>query len=471
MGWAFAAALGFVGVALVAEPDLVLLSGLLIAAAIAAGRPQSRPALVGVLIVTYLNGVPGIDLSMLGLPAGLRYDDIILGVLWVFGVAWTRSATQGSSGRLVRSLTGIFVAYWLLIVLFTALFGGVSAYLAALYGRDLLAMGIALAVIGAYRNERATIVLLAVVVAAEAVYTGAHLLHVVAGLDTSAITHPYMLGSAANADRLYARIDPLAVVAFVFSLGMTLHGPTGHRMFFRLGVFVAGVELVLQFTRANYIGLAVALLAGAAMVGLERRQREFKGRAAVSLLVAAAVAVAGWIASGASSVQRLVATNPYAQRILSAQGEISGLSGTLGYRVGLYATMLGILGSRWLTGLGFLHPAAVYVGGLPQGALRNSDTGVLGVVMTMGVVGLALIASPLIAMAVRAPRILREGEAYARALAWSLVLYAVWALVTAFSLSFLSHGNGLACTALAVGMAASAYDNAKSTASPVVEEV
>ena len=55
--------------------------------------------------------------------------------------------------------------------------------------------------------------------------------------------------------------------------------------------------------------------------------------------------------------------------------------------------MLVVLGPAWPIGLGFLHPAIHYVAGLPEGSIRNSDLGLMQVLMTMGVLGLALLLS------------------------------------------------------------------------------
>jgi hypothetical protein len=57
--------------------------------------------------------------------------------------------------------------------------------------------------------------------------------------------------------------------------------------------------------------------------------------------------------------------------------------------------MLHLLGSKWPIGLGFLHPSARYVGGLPDGTIRSTDTGVLNVLMTMGIVGVMMLYAPL----------------------------------------------------------------------------
>jgi hypothetical protein len=45
-----------------------------------------------------------------------------------------------------------------------------------------------------------------------------------------------------------------------------------------------------------------------------------------------------------------------------------------------------------------LHPDVRPVSPLPDGSIRNGDVGVLNAVMTMGVIGAALIYAPLVAL-------------------------------------------------------------------------
>jgi hypothetical protein len=60
--------------------------------------------------------------------------------------------------------------------------------------------------------------------------------------------------------------------------------------------------------------------------------------------------------------------------------------------------MLHLLGQDWPIGLGFIHPSAHPYPNLPGGSIRNSDLGVLNVLMTMGAVGAILLYLPLLLM-------------------------------------------------------------------------
>src|SRR5438477_12108578 len=74
---------------------------------------------------------------------------------------------------------------------------------------------------------------------------------------------------------------------------------------------------------------------------------------------------------------------------------VANTTGTVRYRRELDHEMLTLLGASWPIGLGFLHSGAHYVAGLPEGSIRNTDTGVFNALMAMGVVGTLLIYAPL----------------------------------------------------------------------------
>jgi hypothetical protein len=71
--------------------------------------------------------------------------------------------------------------------------------------------------------------------------------------------------------------------------------------------------------------------------------------------------------------------------------ERNDYSDSVTYRVDLASTSRGVLGSDWLSGLGFLDPDYRYFTDLPNGSIRSSDIGFFNVLMTMGIVGLVFI--------------------------------------------------------------------------------
>jgi hypothetical protein len=82
-------------------------------------------------------------------------------------------------------------------------------------------------------------------------------------------------------------------------------------------------------------------------------------------------------------------------RVQGGISDVSQSTGTVGYRESVDREMLHRLGHEWPVGLGFLSTAYHYVPTLPSGSIRNSDTGVFNVLMTMGLIGLVLVYVPL----------------------------------------------------------------------------
>jgi hypothetical protein len=101
-----------------------------------------------------------------------------------------------------------------------------------------------------------------------------------------------------------------------------------------------------------------------------------------------------------------------AHRIAEGLTNLQQNSGNVGYRTQLDHQLLNDLGSSWPIGLGFLDPTSRYFLGLPQGSIRNSDTGVLNSLMTMGVVGTVLMYLPVLTgiRALTRTRVTRRGR-------------------------------------------------------------
>jgi hypothetical protein len=128
--------------------------------------------------------------------------------------------------------------------------------------------------------------------------------------------------------------------------------------------------------------------------------------------------------------------------------------------------MLDVLGSGWIDGLGFLHPASHPVPELPVGSIRNGDTGVMNSLMTMGAVGTVLLyfapLAILIAVIRRWQALAEPGEQ--RDLEWFFFGATMWligVLVTSISLTTLFSVSGLAMSAAVIGCAARLLDETR----------
>ena len=427
--------------------------------AMLARAPKVRAVGIGVMVLGYLNAIPGIDFTLVELPLGLRYDDVFLVVLLGLGIVWSWGDAAGPATKRLRILLLLFGAYWLAVVLMTSLTSPVSPLMAVLYGRDLLAIGISLSVAAASVSEGASEALVDVILVGAGIFAIAHIAQTLIGIDMSWAIHPYKIGGYFGVGRLYARIEPVAAYAFLLSFARMVLVPSGRaRVILGVSATLQAVEVVLQFTRANYIGMIVALAVGMVLLARSSGSRRLEVRTALVALGLGSLAGAAWIASGVRSVRTWVLNSPYFTRLISVPGDVAAQTGTFGYRVDLYGRMLEVLGGRWPLGLGFLHPAIVYVSALPQGSVRNNDTGLLGVLMTMGVAGVVLVCLPLAAAVIWGWDALRGSKEHARALGWAAMTFGVWVAATALSLGFLSYGNGLCVTALAVGSIAAAHD-------------
>jgi hypothetical protein len=114
--------------------------------------------------------------------------------------------------------------------------------------------------------------------------------------------------------------------------------------------------------------------------------------------------------------------------------------------------MVNELGSRWPLGLGFLSPRTNYFADLPKGEIRNADTGVFNVIMTMGIIGtVVLYAAPvsLLWALLRRPRWRGERDSF---LFMGGIIWLVTVLITSYSLGSLVSVSGLATTAVGSGI-------------------
>ncbi len=147
------------------------------------------------------------------------------------------------------------------------------------------------------------------------------------------------------------------------------------------------VQAVLSMGRANMVSLAVALLVGivAATVTTARAGLPpLAGMQPLTLVAAPALILSSVVLAPMLHVVTIAST-----RLVQGYQEFVGLSGNFGYRVELAADALKGLRGHALTGLGFLHPAVRYVQEVPKGTLIIDDLGALGILMTMGVFGVA----------------------------------------------------------------------------------
>lgn len=415
-----------------------------------------RPVFIGLLMLAYMNLIPFVDLTILRLPAGIRVDDVVMGTLALLGIAWTWGAERRSPIAVLRLVLLLTFAYWVIVLVKTVVTGDGTLVLSAFYGRDLLAMSMALAIAAIAREERDAELLVGVLVAGACLYSVGHFGSFLFGVDMSFITHPYKVGETIDQARIFSKGQALIVPALVLALGRAVVSATGRRrVLYWSATIILIIEILTEFTRANYLGLLVSLIVGGVLLAGVRTERA-QSRTVTALASLGIAVSAAWLASETAPVRAWLAGTSVAARFSTVTSEVAAQGGTFGYRLVLYRTMLGELGGSWLLGLGFWHPAEHYASALPQGSIRNNDTGLLAILMTMGVVGVLLFVWPLVLATRWGLGVIRAGAEWVRATGWSAVVYSVWVLVTSFSLGFLSYGAGLAATAIIVGAIAGA---------------
>jgi len=261
--------------------------------------------------------------------------------------------------------------------------------------------------------------------------------------------------------RVYATMGDSLALIVAFGLGLALMPP--RKRFTRTAgvmLFIVGsIAMLYSLTRALYLGAVFALLVTVIVWLLGGGSRN-AARRTIALFCTVLLVIVVIISyrsltsevSGAASM-----------RVSSVVTDLRQRTGTVEYRYQLDQKMLDVLGSRWIAGLGFLHPQSHPVAGLPDGSIRNTDVGVMNSVMTMGVVGTALLyfAPVVILLAVvRRWRALTERD-QARNVEWfffGATMWLVLVLVTSISLVTLFSVSGLAMSAMVLACTARFMD-------------
>jgi hypothetical protein len=270
-------------------------------------------------------------------------------------------------------------------------------------------------------------------------------------------------------NRVYSIMGDSLGPTVAFGLGLALIPPR-KRFARRLGILlfvVGGIATLYLFTRALYIGTGVSLVGVMILWRFGGRSQNAARRVLGTLYAVLILLVV--IINFAAVSHRVPALAAASSRTGLTITEFQHETGNVGYRYALDQKMLDVLGSNWIGGLGFLHPASHPVGGLPFGSIRNTDTGVMNSLMTMGAVGTALLylapVAILIAVIRRWRALTEPGEQ--RSLEWFLFGTTMWlivVLVTSISLVTLFSVSGLAMSAALIGCAARFLDETRSRA-------
>jgi hypothetical protein len=356
--------------------------------------------MIGAIVLVSSNGFPLVNVNTGA--STISHQQDLASILLVAGCAYAvfvsgRVRARSSLQRAVYVACSLLALWWILTWARTSIIDGVSAKLAAKYGRDFFYFALTLPLLCDVfvtfpRIRRQTLWTVGV---GTFVFAVAEILRARAHVSADFILHAQIYDLTHGTVRVFSPMNSLVKAAFSLSCGALILASTRRlRVLAAIPTLIFGVAVLLALTRAAYFGVAVGVALAWFVWWFRRtpRQDAVRTRLVVVPVVAAFVLAVGAVFSAA---ERHVFTS-ISNRALSGYSDANQTSGSVEFRVNTGHEMLRLLGADWPIGLGFLHPAAHYFPTLPHGDIRNSDFGVLGALMTMGAIGTFLIYLPLL---------------------------------------------------------------------------
>jgi hypothetical protein len=424
----------------------------------------------GILVLGTLNGLPFVNLERYAQSGSFRISDVA--VVTLVGALALRNPAAATDPRLQKWLHAArwwgfaLAGWWLFTVLRSHFFSGIPIMKAALFGRDFLYFALLFPLfIGGLKTRREVYQLLVTLLTATVIFSVGHLTLVVTGAhQASWFVHQSLLNDVGGVTRVYALMGDAAVAAATCGIALALMAPSRRlRLAGAAFAVLTSLSVLLQFARATYFGLFFGLLcasavwlAGSAHGTVARRLAiVFAGLAFAGGVVFVTASRTSTSSTASATVDQLPAAGGIpapaiiASRFSSGLTDLSSNSGTVGYRYKLDRTMFHVLGRHWPIGLGFWHPAVKYVPNLPDGSIRNTDTGVMNSLMTMGVVGTILVYLAPLAVLLAIFRHRRHmGTGQKQWIFFGMFTWIVSLLVGSISLVTLFSVSGLALTSV-----------------------
>jgi hypothetical protein len=412
-----------------------------------------RGAFIALMLLTAMNGVPYFDASRHAV-SKYSFEDAALFVLLLAAIGWLLAGQPDHRpSRAARAVSRAGVAlllWWMLDVGHTVATQDVSLTHAASFGRDFGFFAGLLVLLPRVRlRDRDIGVLLCVLTAGVVVFASGQVMTAVGAGNPGALIHFRYTLAEAGVTRVYANMTDLVTAGLAVGIGACLLARrTVVRLVAAPTVILLATSTVVQLTRARWVGVVIGLMVASAWFLLadgSRASAILRRRWAMLLgvvvfAVLAVVVAAPGIFSGGTVVHRA----------LSIFSDIQG-NGSVATRESVSKTLTGYLGEKWLAGLGFIPPSVHYFQGLPEGSIRDSDLGVLNAVVTMGVVGAALVYAPVLTMLGYCLR--GVGRRRATRYGWLRFAGTIWlvsALFTSITLVTLFSPSGLALSAVMI---------------------
>jgi len=419
---------------------------------------------VGLLLLGGLDALPGPNLETTRIVLSLTAQELDVLVLIVVLALWRPDGAHRRQGRSrlegwLWLWTGSFLALWLATVVRTTLSSPVPLYRAASWCMDFAFFAILLPLFArALRDARLRRVFFFTCVAGLLVSAPAGAIVVVTHTPLPLLVHTTLVASNGSLTRLYTGATDLPFAGLPLALGAALFSTTARvRILGAVVAIVCAVAVALALTRARYIGIAVGV-SSASLLWLCLSDRAAKlarlrlGRAAAAILITVAALLIYHPPVVGSS-----ALNTVAQRATSALAVTTGQGSTATVNVRLVDVreLTQYLGGRWLFGLGFLDPSSDFIVGVPQGSIRNGDVGYFNIIMTMGIVGLALYCAPLVLLVIALGwrRLQRIGAGELEWLAFGGFAWIVATLISSATLVILFSTTGVVAAAAVAALA------------------
>jgi hypothetical protein len=206
------------------------------------------------------------------------------------------------------------------------------------------------------------------------------------------------------------------------------------------------VSVVVQLTRARWIGLVIGCVVVAVWliihndtivsVLMRRRLAIIVGTVAIAVILVVIV------------VPSFIAGGTFVPRLLSVPSDLASGTGTVAAREAASTTATTYLAGKWPLGLGLVPPASHYFAGLPEGSIRDTDLGVLGAIMTVGMIGAILLYAPLVMVLMHCLRRTRGAMFDYDWLCYGGAVWIVGTLAASATLVTLFSTSGLVLTAI-----------------------
>ncbi len=360
---------------------------------------RQRGVCIGILLLAAMNGLPFINTDKIA-TAKLTFEDVAIIALILLAALWilldNRAYRPSRVGETISRVALLLLLWWLWTVARTAVGQHVPASHAASFGRDFLYFGLLLIGLPRVRlTNRDIAMLLGVLAVGVSLFAAGQIATVIGFAPPAGVIHFEKITQEIGLPRLYTPMTDLVDAGLATAIAASLLARQRTiRLIASPIALLLTVSVVVQLTRARWVGLIIGLLVvslwltvrGAASVSTMLRRRL---ALIVGLPIVAGIAVV-------LIVPGIMPSGTVIQRLLSIVSNLENNSGTVAVRETVTHTMTSYLGERWPLGLGFIPSSAHYFSGLPGGSIRDPDLGALNAIMTMGAVGALLIYLPIL---------------------------------------------------------------------------